>query len=43
VTGGYVHGLAGELAARDFGSGRGVIAGDLFRRIPAALELIDRG
>jgi ADP-dependent NAD(P)H-hydrate dehydratase / NAD(P)H-hydrate epimerase len=43
VAGGYVHGLAGELAARDFGSGRGVVAGDLFQRIPAALDLIDRG
>ncbi|MDW8317840.1 MAG: bifunctional ADP-dependent NAD(P)H-hydrate dehydratase/NAD(P)H-hydrate epimerase [Anaerolineae bacterium] len=37
VVGGYLHGLAGELARREIGDA-GVTAGDLLARLPAALR-----
>jgi NAD(P)H-hydrate epimerase len=37
VLGGYLHGLAGELARRDIGEA-GVVAGDLLGRLPAAIR-----
>jgi NAD(P)H-hydrate epimerase len=39
VAGTYLHGLAGDLAARNLGS-PGIIAGDLLREIPAATGII---
>lgn len=33
VAGSYVHGLAGELATKQFGSGRGIIAGDVLAQV----------
>lgn len=35
----YIHGLAGDLAARDFG-GMSMLAGDLIERIPEALKSV---
>lgn len=42
VAAGYLHGLAGELAAQHNGSGRSVIASDVLDMIPEALSLIER-
>ena len=39
IAGGYVHGLAGELAQQEIGDA-GAIAGDLLPRIPRALRLL---
>ena len=36
----YAHGLAGDIAAREFG--RGLIAGDILRAIPQALTQLER-
>ncbi len=41
VCGAYVHALAGETAARDLGSSRSVMAGDLLHTIAAALAQIE--
>ena len=43
VAGGYVHGLAGELAQKQQGSGRGVIARDVLAMIPEAWRIIENG
>jgi NAD(P)H-hydrate epimerase len=37
VLGGYLHGLAGELARLDLGDA-GVVAGDLLVRLPEAIR-----
>jgi NAD(P)H-hydrate epimerase len=37
VLGGYLHGLAGELARQDIGDA-GVVAGDLLARLPEAIR-----
>jgi NAD(P)H-hydrate epimerase len=39
ATGGYLHGLAGEMARRDLGNA-GVTAGDLLPRLPRAIRSI---
>jgi NAD(P)H-hydrate epimerase len=39
VAGVYLHGLAGDLAAADLGP-RGILAGDLLKRLPAAYAVI---
>lgn len=39
IAGGYVHGLAGQLAAQEIGDA-GAVAGDLLPRIPRALRLL---
>ena len=39
IAGGYVHGLAGQLAAQEIGAA-GAVAGDLLPRIPRALRLL---
>jgi NAD(P)H-hydrate repair Nnr-like enzyme with NAD(P)H-hydrate dehydratase domain len=36
----YVHGLAGEFAAKQLGSSRAVIASDVLETLPEALALI---
>ena len=41
VCGGYVHGLAGEIATRHQGSPRSVIAGDVLNAIGEAFMMID--
>jgi NAD(P)H-hydrate epimerase len=41
VAGGYIHGLAGTLAALRLGSGRAVVAGDVIDHIPEAFQLIE--
>lgn len=41
VVGGYIHGLAGEIAASQYGSGRGIIASDVMETIPAALGIVE--
>ncbi|MCR4397890.1 MAG: NAD(P)H-hydrate dehydratase [Firmicutes bacterium] len=41
VTGVYVHGLAGELAAREVGSA-GVLAGEVSRRLPRVRSAVER-
>ena len=41
VVGGYVHGLAGEMAKKIYGSGRGVIAGDVLSAIPSTWNIIE--
>ena len=40
VVGSYVHGLAGELAARKLGTERSVIAGDVVEALAEALHLL---
>lgn len=41
VCGAYVHGLAGDIAMRGTGdAGRGLIAGDVVRAVPAALDAL---
>ncbi|MBI3361133.1 MAG: bifunctional ADP-dependent NAD(P)H-hydrate dehydratase/NAD(P)H-hydrate epimerase, partial [Chloroflexi bacterium] len=37
VAGGYLHGLAGELAADDLGTTASVIAGDVLDALPMAM------
>jgi NAD(P)H-hydrate epimerase len=37
VVGGYLHGLAGELARQEMGEA-GVVAGDLLGRLPLAMR-----
>ncbi|PJF39874.1 MAG: NAD(P)H-hydrate dehydratase [Phototrophicales bacterium] len=41
VVGGYLHGVAGEYAARQHGNSRSVIAGDVLRALPTALTLLE--
>lgn len=41
VCAGYVHGLAGEMCQSKYGSGRGVIAGDVLAMIPYVLGELD--
>jgi NAD(P)H-hydrate epimerase len=41
VTGGYIHGLAGELAQKHQGSGRSVIASDVLGTIPEAWRIME--
>lgn len=41
VAGGYIHGLAGEWAAKQTGHGRSVIATDVLEHISLALQSID--
>lgn len=41
VCGGYLHGLAAEMAAQQFGSGRGVCAGDVLDMLPYACGMLD--
>ena len=41
IAGGYVHGLAGEMAQQDIGDA-GAVAGDLLPRLPRALRLLKR-
>ncbi len=41
VVGGYLHGLAGELAAQRIGSERSVIAGDVIDALGAAFQRIE--
>ena len=41
VTGGYIHGLAGELASKTFGSGRGIIASDILAIIRNVWQIIE--
>ncbi|MFQ5406881.1 MAG: NAD(P)H-hydrate epimerase [Anaerolineales bacterium] len=40
TTGAYIHGLAGELAARKIGAAASVLAGDVLEAIPAAFVAI---
>jgi ADP-dependent NAD(P)H-hydrate dehydratase / NAD(P)H-hydrate epimerase len=40
VLGVYAHGLAGDVAAKEFG--RGLVAGDILRAIPTALMQLER-
>lgn len=40
-AGTYLHGLAGEMAARQIGSGRGVIASDVLEALPLAMAAIE--
>jgi hydroxyethylthiazole kinase-like uncharacterized protein yjeF len=39
VAGAYIHGLAGDIAAEEIGS-RGIVASDIIKRIPMALDKI---
>jgi hydroxyethylthiazole kinase-like uncharacterized protein yjeF len=41
-VGAYLHGLAGDLAAAELGQ-EGMIAGDLLRRVPAAVRRVHEG
>lgn len=41
VTGAYVHGLAGELAAQHLGTERSVVAGDVVEALASALRWLD--
>lgn len=41
IIGGYVHGLAGDLAQQQHGSGRSVIARDVLGMIPEAWRMLD--
>ncbi len=41
VAGGYLHGLAGELAAQRIGSERSVIAGDVVEAVGAAFRAVE--
>jgi len=41
IAGGYVHGLAGEMAQQEIGDA-GSVAGDLLPRLPRALRLLKR-
>jgi NAD(P)H-hydrate epimerase len=41
VCGGYLHGLAGTLAAEQVGSGRSVVAGDVIEMLPAAFGRVE--
>jgi NAD(P)H-hydrate epimerase len=43
VTGGYIHGLAGELAQNHQGSGRSVVASDILGMIPEAWRTMESG
>ncbi len=42
VAAGYIHGLAGELAARELGTTRSVIAGDILNHIAQAFRWVER-
>lgn len=42
VCGGYLHGLAAEMAGHQFGSGRGVCAGDVLDMLPYACGMVDQ-
>jgi len=39
VVGGYLHGLAGEMARKELGSA-GMVAGDLPPRLPLAIQAV---
>ncbi|MCI0475578.1 MAG: NAD(P)H-hydrate dehydratase, partial [Anaerolineales bacterium] len=41
IVGAYIHGLAGEIAAREIGDA-GVVASDLLTRLPVALRQVKR-
>ncbi|NDJ60814.1 MAG: bifunctional ADP-dependent NAD(P)H-hydrate dehydratase/NAD(P)H-hydrate epimerase [Chloroflexi bacterium] len=41
IAGGYLHGLAGAIAARRLGSDRSVIASDVLAALPAAWQMLD--
>lgn len=41
VCGGFIHGLAGELAAKQSGTARSVVAGDVLNQIPQAFRWIE--
>jgi NAD(P)H-hydrate epimerase len=41
VAGGYLHGLAGVLAAEKFGTEGGVTAGDVLGALPDALAILE--
>lgn len=40
ITGAYIHGLAGKLAAKDLGTSAAVMAKDVLKKIPNALTLL---
>jgi NAD(P)H-hydrate epimerase len=41
IVGAYIHGLGGEIAAREIGDA-GVVAGDLLKRLPVAMRQVKR-
>ncbi len=43
VAGAYCHGLAGEIAAAEHGTGRAVVAGDVLKALPEALRRLAQG